>query len=611
MITTRFTPSTPTRRQPTLKAPLAAIALAALAASSTWAAPVIGPSDASFYNPPASVPTGRPGDLIQYRPASIKLGADAPQTKAWNVTYQSTDSLDKANVVAGTVIVPATPWAGSGPRPVMIYAMGTQGLANGCAPSRQFEAGTEYEAANIVAALKAGYAVLASDYAGYLNGERATYLAGKSQGQAVLDLFRAAIAIPSVGFGSASKIGIWGYSQGGQTAAWAGELLPTYAPELNVIGVAAGGIPADFTRVPYNLDGNLGFPLLASAVSGLGTQYPNTIGRNFNLLASAQGKAALAKLQTQCLFTALFDVPNRTLASYTNSPTSALSDILGVPAVDDTLRAQGLGSKKINVPLYHFHGQADEIIPLDQDYDLKKAYCAKGTAVSFDLYPSEHIVTMTQSAPNVLSWMADRLDGKPAPNTCNTTQADPTPTANPGGGNFVVTLNKWKLSASVGLKTLGQTVTMPADSTLTANADVTAKTLTGQLNIPNFTSTIKLIGLPLPVGLKVTAASDVTGSSAVDGGGILHVHATAPVNIAVTSLFGIPFGVCQTVTPVSFPIDFDGPIASLGNGNLTFAGTVAFPQIKGCLISAILSALMSGNGQTYKFTVSPPAPVKY
>jgi dienelactone hydrolase len=587
--------------------PLAAIALAA---SSICSAAIIGPSDNSFYDPPASAPTGKPGDLIQYRPTTVKLNADAPPTKAFNVIYQSTDSLDKANVVSGTVLVPTASWTGGGTRPVMLYAVGTHGLAPGCAPSRQFDTGKDYEAANIVATLKAGYAVLVSDYAGYLSGGRPTYMAGKSQGQAVLDLFRAASAIPSVGFTASSKIGIWGYSQGGQSAAWAGELLQGYAPELNVVGVAAGGTPADFPRSASALDGNLGFAFLASAVSGLGTQYPNTIGRSFNLLASADGKAALAKLQTECLFTALFDLPNKTLASLTIDPVHITLDaILGVPAVDDTLRAQNLGTRKINVPLYQYHAQADEIIPLDQAYALKKAYCAQGGTVAFDLYPGEHITTFSQSAPTVLSWMADRLAGKPAPNTCNTSKPEPQPTANPGGGNFVVTLKQWKLDASVSLKTLGQTITLPADATLTAETDITAKTLKGQLSIPPFKTSIKLLGLPVSIGLKITPAADVSGSSSVDTDGWLHVHGSAPVDITVSSVLGIPFGECKTVSSVVFPIDFDGPISSLGNGKLTFAGNVAFPQIKGCAISAILSTLMSGNGQTFKFTASPPAPV--
>ena len=271
-----------------LIAPLTALAMAV---STAHAAPLVGPSDTSFYDVPASLP-GQAGALIQYRPTTAKLGNGAPAATAFNVIYQSTDSLDKPNAVSGTVILPAAKWTGSGPRPVLIYAIGTHGLAEGCAPSRQFDAGKDYEAANIVAALTAGYAVLVPDYAGYLNGQQSTYLAAKSQGQAALDLFRAATAIPSAGISMSSKLGIWGYSQGGVTATWAGELLPSYAPELNVVGVAAGGVPSDYISASHALDGNIAFYVLAAAVSGLSAQYPNTVGKNFSLLASDSGKAA-------------------------------------------------------------------------------------------------------------------------------------------------------------------------------------------------------------------------------------------------------------------------------------------------------------------------------
>lgn len=593
-------------RKTALTVPVAALALAV---SSAWAAPV-GPSDASFYNVPASL-SGQAGDLIQYRPTTVKLGTDAPSTQAFNVIYQSTDSLNKPNAVSGTVIVPTTAYAGGGARPVLVYAIGTHGLAGGCSPSRQFEVGKDYEAANIVAALKAGYAVLVSDYAGYLNGQQATYLSGKSQGQAVLDLFRAATNIPSVGFSMSSRLGIWGYSQGGQTAAWAGELLSTYAPELKVVGVAAGGIPGDFMRTARNLDGNIGFAFLASGVSGLGTQYPNTIGRNFNLLASASGKAEMSKLQTECVFQALFEHENQTLSQYTNDPANtSLDDILGVPAVADTLTAQDLGRNKINVPLYQFHGQADEFIPLDQEMALKKKYCALGTPVAFDLYPSEHIATMTQAAPKVLSWMADRFAGTAAPSTCATTKADPVSTnATPNGGDFIVKMDKWKLASNVHLKTLMQDFPEPDTSTFTANVNLTAKKIVGQVNIPDFAYPVKIIGIPFSTGMSIKPAADMTGTVSLDNDGTLHVHGSVPMNITITSLMGIPFGQCKMVEPVVFPLDFDGPIASFGNGKLIFNGATTFPQIKGCFISGILTALVSGSGQQFTFTITPPAPV--
>ena len=76
-------------------------------------------------------------------------------------------------------------------------------------------------------------------------------------------------------------------------------------------------------------------------------------------------------------------------------------------------------------------------------------------------------------------------------------------------------------------------------------------------------------------------------------------------------LFRSSFGECKTVSPVQFPLTFDGPVSSLGNGGLTFTGTTTFPQIKGCFISAILTTMMSGSGQTYTFGVTPPAPSKF
>lgn len=592
-------------RHPVLMAPLAALALAA---SSACAAPVVGPSDASFYTLPATLPTGNHGDLLSYRQAAVKLGTGAPATKAWNVLYQSTDSEGETNVVSGTVIVPGTAWSGSGARPVVLYAVGTHGLAQGCAPSRQFEKGTDYENANIVAALKQGYAVLVTDYQGYLTGDASTYLAGESQGHAVLDIFKAATAIPGSGVTAGAKTAIWGYSQGGQSAAWAAELISSYAPELNVVGVAAGGVPADFIATAPMLNGNIGFAFFASAIAGLAQQYPTSVP--INLIANDAGKAALERLKTQCVFEALFENQNKSISPYTTDNVP-LETLLNLRTVNATLKAQNLGNNKVPAPLYQYHGSADEFIPLAQDYALKKAYCSKFTDVTFDLYPSEHIVTQFQAAPYVMSWLGDRFAGKPTQGTCSTTKGDPVANPNPGGGNFVVSLKSWPLTATVGLKTLGQTIALPNTSSFTADSDITAGKLTGSLSVPDFTSKIKLLGINTDVKLKITPVGQTTGTSTVDNEGVLRVKGNAKADITVTSVLGIPFGNCKTVTPVDFPLDFTGPVSSLGNGGLTFTGTTTFPQLKGCIISAILSAIMSGPGQTFSFSVAPPAPQKW
>jgi dienelactone hydrolase len=599
-------------RKSALSIPLAALALAV---SSAYAATPGSSNDAVFYAPPTALTAGAPGKLISYRSATVKL-AGAPAVNAWNVIYQSTSatSFDANggskpavdNAVSGTVIVPSAAWTGTGPRPVVLYAVGTHGLANSCAPSRQMAIGNDYETANISAALNAGYAVLVTDYAGYLNGQNGHYLVAQSQAQAALDIFRAAKSIPGSVISANAKVGVWGFSQGGQTAAKLAEVASTYAPDVNVVGVVAGGVPSNFNIVAPYLDGRLGFSFLAEGVQGMVNEYGADLVP-IDALATAAGKAALQEMSKQCVFTALLAHENQTLASYTTTPNSTLAALLGVaqPEVD----AQTLGNGKPTMPMYMFHGQADEFIQMSQHYDLKKNYCAKGVKVYFDAYPSEHITTLFQAAPKALSWMADRFAGTAAPSTCLTTTT-PADTSLPNKGNFQVALNAWPLNAHVDLKTLKQTVQMPAGSTFTAVTDITAKTLNGTLSIPDFKQSLKIIGIGAQIGMSITPAGPATGTAALDNNGQLTVKGDAKVNITLTSVWGIPFGACKTVTPVDFPLSYVGPVSGLGNG-LTFAGTTAFPAIKGCIISAVMSAFFTGSGNGYSFTVAPPAPKAY
>jgi len=589
---------------------LRALPCAALACAlgTAVAAPVEGPADMRFYDAPSAL-AGQHGDLISYRGTTVTLGSGAPTTKAWNVMYQSTDSRGAANVVTGTVIVPTTAWTGGGERPVISYAVGTHGLAQRCAPSLQMNQGKDYESANIAAALAAGYAVLVSDYQGYTNGAVPTYLAGASQGNAVLDIVRAATQVPLSGITSSAKVAIWGYSQGGQSAAWAAQRQAAYAPGVKLTAVAAGGVPADFPTTARYLDGSTGASFLLGGVVGLAQQYPDAIP--LDTLANTDGKATIARGKTQCVFEALFDLQNDKLSQYTVGNQSLDQLLAAKPEINAVVQAQNLGADKVSVPLYQYHGKADEFIPLAQTVALKKKYCSKFSNVTFDTYPSEHIATQFQAAPYVLSWLGDRFAGKSTIGTCLTLNAEPKSTAYPPGGNLVVGLDKWPLTASVGLKTLGQTVNLPATSTFTAEADVTQPRLSGTLDVPNFKQTIKIIGLPISVGLQITPVGSATGTVNLDNEGQLKIRGNAQANITITSVLGIPFGECKTEKPVDFPLEFDGPVSSLGNGGLVFQGTTSFPAIKGCFISAILSALMSGNGQTYSFMVAPPAPVRY
>ncbi|MCH8497501.1 MAG: lipase family protein [Marinobacter sp.] len=586
-------------------------AAVALPAFSVNAIPAIGPNDMTFYNPPV-MHGGEQGDLIWYRLTSVNLGSGAPSAQAWNVLYRSTDALGNPNVVTGTVLVPAAPWTGGGSRPLLGYAVGTHGLAQRCAPSVQMNQGKDYESANIAAALNAGYAVLVSDNPGYTTGDTPTYLAGASQAKAVMDIFRAATQIPSAGIDSQAKAAVWGYSQGGQTAAWVGELVQDYAPQLNLVGIAAGGTPADFPLTARNLDGDLGASFLLGAVIGLAEQYPDLIP--LDELTNASGQAAIEQGKNECVFESLFSFMNDSITQYT-AGNQTLDQVLAIPSVDQAVTAQNLGNRRVPVPVYQYHGQADQFIPVGQHYALKRNYCNRLSNVTFALYPSEHIVTQFQAAPHVLSWLDDRVAGRPTPGNCLSLRGTPASTANPGGGNFVVSLDDWPLAAQIELKTLGETVVLPPQSRFNADTDITAQTLQGALSVPNFTSKLRVIGIPLDIGLSVTPVGETEGSVSLDNEGRLRIQGLSSANITIrnagVSIFRLPFG-CRTSEPVDFALNFEGPVSALGSGDLTFAGTTSFPSLTGCgLFNSLFTTLMSGPGQQYQFTVRPPEPVNW
>ncbi len=147
---------------------------------SPWSHPLRRPHRASW-----SAAGRWPGTRSHYRllPAPVK---------AYDIRYRSTSATGAGNVVSGMVLVSPLPW-NNGPRPIVAYAMGTQGMADQCAPSQQLQNGTEVEIAFLAQAMFNGWAVAITDYEGLGTPGDHTYAVARSEGRALLDVARAAI----------------------------------------------------------------------------------------------------------------------------------------------------------------------------------------------------------------------------------------------------------------------------------------------------------------------------------------------------------------------------------------------------------------------------------
>ena len=576
------------------------------------AAFVQGPQGPAFYTPPAPLPAGAQGDLVSWRATTVNLGAGAPAVRAYNVMYRSTDAKGASKLVTGTVMVPTTGFSGA--RPIVSYAPGTAGLGPQCAPSKQLAAGGWYEKTNIVAALKKGWAVATTDYAGYTTGDRPTYLDGSSEGRNVLDIVKASAQVPGSGLVANTKVGLWGYSQGGQAVSFAGELKSTYAPAVNLVGVAAGGVPGDFQTTARVLNKAPGASFLLAGVLGLTEQYPELIP--LNDLVNSAGQAAIAKGRSQCVFEALNEFSGQDIQPLTKDNLN-LEQLMAIPSVKEALDKQKLGTRPIPVPVYQYHGQADEFIPVGQAHTLKKAWCARGVKVKFDLYKSEHIVTQTQAGTYATNWLDTRFRNQAIQSNCNNAATPPSTAVTNAQGDLLFGLDKWPLSGNIYLDRMSSRLTLPAGSTFSGLANITTGSLSSPANgifVPDFNGTVNL-GIQIGVRVGVQQAAAWQGTSTLDDNGVVRLAGTVPaiVRIKTLRLGLITLGAnCRTKFPVQIPYSFEGSVGDIGAGLLTSSRTASIPEFVDCgAYGPLLSALASAPNNRFTFTQTPPAPVAY
>jgi hypothetical protein len=368
------------------------------------------PDGGGFYEPPSPLPQGKPGDVIWYRPAkaTTPLGAQSlASVDAWQVLYLSTDVHGRPDAVTGTILVPK----GHDPAtmPIIGFAPGTHGIGDSCAPSKWIAAGVEYETIAMNLLLKRGWAVAVTDYQGLGTPGVHTYMIGRPQGSALLDIVRAARRLEVTGLSSTSPVALWGYSQGGSASAWAAQLQPSYAPELPVRAVVAGGTPADLKVVADKLDGSPGFDFLGMSSVALDATYPELKLDNY---LTPDGRKAMAAAATNCLVHGLVTGANKRIADYTTT------NPLSTPAWQARVNEQKLGRQAPKVPVFLGHGLVDEFIPYSQAVQLKNDWCSLGATVSWHHYLGEHTTTESLMMTGAADFVADRFAGKPAPSSC-------------------------------------------------------------------------------------------------------------------------------------------------------------------------------------------------
>ncbi|WP_109529110.1 lipase family protein [Nocardia aurea] len=368
------------------------------------------PDPDPIYAAPADIAEKSPGEVLETRP--MPPLAMFPGTAVTLVKFRSTNSQGLPIAATSTLLTPQ--WRVPD-GPLLSYQHIINALGPRCAVSRVLYSPDPNlqvrEAVALNAVLARGWSVALPDHL----GPTFAYGAARLGGQITLDGIRAARAVPGLNL-HRSPIAMAGYSGGGMATAWAAALAPTYAPELDIVGAAAGGVPTNLVRMieAVNTAPHPAFGLIMAAAIGLEREYPDRlpIGESLNprglwardvlangctneILAVGAGKSVMDFASNMSLMT------NRDARAVLEENSLEFFD--GVP----------------RIPVYEWHSASDPLIPVDSIVATNRRYCDAGVRLQADTTISpEHMSAAVLGVPFVLGWLDARFRGEPAPSNC-------------------------------------------------------------------------------------------------------------------------------------------------------------------------------------------------
>ena len=339
-----------------------------------------------------------PGHLLSER------RIDGPHgTRAWRILYVSRSVAGDPVHVSGVVVAPRAP-APVGGYPIVSWAHGIVGLADRCAPSRQRPLiGSSVPALHLG---KLGMVIAASDYEGLGTPGPHPTAVGASEGRSVLDIARAVRQMPQLD--TRNQVVVFGHSEGGQAALFAGQLASAYAPELHLMGVIASAPAAELPMLTraFPTSGLIGY-LVMAAVAYRDT-YP---GLSLDRVLTPWALSQLPAVRSECAAEVLqrFDVPETQVFQ---------SDAFSLPPWPALLARNTPGAVRIPAPVLIVQGIDDPTIPPQSVRTLGRRLCDRGDVVEYREYPGVGHEPIARAAPDIFGWTQARLLGAPPPTSC-------------------------------------------------------------------------------------------------------------------------------------------------------------------------------------------------
>jgi alpha-beta hydrolase superfamily lysophospholipase len=344
---------------------------------------------------PAGAAVDLPGYVLSSSAASLP-GELASLATGKRVQYLSTDVRGTLVPTTGLVLTPRTGKV----RKVVVWAHGTTGLADQCAPSAN-EAVFWSEARLAVAELlRRGWTVAAPDYPGLGTALPHPYLVGLSEARSIIDSVKAARNLDS---SLLTAYAIDGHSQGGQGGLFANQIAPSYDGNLVLKGTAAIAPASNVDVLAPDIPGTPGQGYLVMGLYGLNAVEPTFLPAT---VLAAPARAKTPVLQTGCL--------NEILAAYANLTRTELLTGGNLPAswVNKLKQYDNPGQSAPTAPILVVQGLDDQAVPapVTEIFLIPQLSNWPGAQVEYrPIANADHDQAVVQTTGSVADWIAARL----------------------------------------------------------------------------------------------------------------------------------------------------------------------------------------------------------
>ena len=346
--------------------------------------------------------TNPPGSIIRAEP----FPAGIPGASVWRVTYRSGGINSEQIEVTGVIVAPDRPPPADG-WPVVAWAHPTTGIARQCAPSLSKKFAQSVP--GIAQLIQQGYVVAATDYQGLGSDGPHPYLVGSSAAHTVLDSVRAARLVAGAG----PRFVVWGHSQGGHAALWTGQLAQSYAPDLELLGVAAMAPATDLANL---LEADLSSPAGKVFTALALVSWSKVYGYDLRTIADPKAIPGMQLIGGACL-----DNPLGLVADKIGLGMLPKQVLIADPAKVLPWSDLILSNTPANVsgaPVLLAQGTDDPVVKPQITTRFASRLCKAGSPVRFLEMSADHLSIATRSVGEVLEWTAARFTGTQPGSDC-------------------------------------------------------------------------------------------------------------------------------------------------------------------------------------------------